>query len=93
MPTVLVSHCLTVYCVDVPDYHVLLCTVCPDQCGELGGQNRCYGPPAVCCPVYENKVCAEMCSTNRTASATTNFTCGKHHLRKFSLWAFTVIGA
>ena len=55
--------------------------VCPSQCGELGGQDRCYyGPPAKCCSVYENGVCAEMCSTNRTASAATNFTCGKQFM-------------
>ena len=54
-----------------------LCAVCPSRCSELEGQSRCYSSPAVCCPVYENGVCVEMCFTNRTASAATNFTCGK----------------
>ena len=62
----------------VPSHFVLLCAVCPSRCGELGNQNRCYSSPtAVCCPVYENGMCVDMCSTNRTASAATNFTCGR----------------
>ena len=63
----------------MPSWHfVLLCVVCPSQCGELAGQDRCYyGPTAQCCSVYENGSCFEMCSTNRTASAATNFICGK----------------
>ena len=73
-----------ILCTCTYSHLVLLCAVCPSRCSELEGQNRCYNPAdpsfareGVCCPVYENGTCAEMCSTNRTASAATNFTCGK----------------